>query len=81
MKYLGSILDVSICLLNSSGDDEYKKLSRSKRERLIQLKFSHCMHISQILCILYVADGVQTNQEAEAKKTTLMEKLIYFFKR
>lgn len=26
------------------------------------------MHISQILWILYVADGVQTNQEAEAKK-------------
>lgn len=39
------------------------------------------MHISQIPCILYVADGVETNQEAEAKKTTLMEKLIYFFKR
>lgn len=47
----------------------------------MRLKFSHCMHISQILCILYVADGVQTNQEAEAKKTTPMEKLIYFFKR
>lgn len=39
------------------------------------------MHISQILWILYVADGVQTNQEAEAKKNTPMEKLIYFFKR
>lgn len=39
------------------------------------------MHISQILWILYVADGVQTNQEAEAKKNTPMEKLIYIFKR
>lgn len=78
---MGITLDTSICLLNISGDDEHKELSWSKRERLIELKFSHCMHIAQILCILYVADGVQTNQEAEAKKTTLMEKLIYFFKR
>lgn len=27
IKYLGSILNMSICLLNTSGDDEYKKLS------------------------------------------------------
>lgn len=68
-----------------------------KKERLMQLKFSRCMHISQIPWILYGADGVQANQEAEAggkknkkktqpkkknqKKPTPMEELIYFFKR
>lgn len=67
-----------------------------KKERLMQLKFSRCMHISQIPWILYGADGVQANQEAEAggkkkkrtqpkkknqKNPTPMEELIYFFKR
>lgn len=52
-----------------------------KKRKVNTIKIFSLQHISQIPWILYVADGVQTNQEAEAKKTTLMEKLIYFFKR
>lgn len=50
--------------LESRGGGSTPQLVLSPAKPSIKLlTFSHCEHILQLLHLLYVADGVQTNQE------------------